>query len=117
MPFDPTPEEAAAIAVHKVTSAAQATEMTRQVQVQQAIEDTAVRTKQSMMEVLKDIFGDSDSKDPEQMKILVRRIPLLCTRIDQMHNDISSIQSNLSWGIRLVLGAVILAVVYVVIKR
>jgi len=37
------------------------------------------------------------------MKILVRRIPILCTNIEAMHESIEKIENNLSWAVKIVL--------------
>ena len=74
---------------------------------QEAIEKARLaQMKLALSESLKDVFGGSD--DPAQMKVLVRRIPILCTNIEAMHQAIEDIQSNLRWAVRIVLGAVIL---------
>src|SRR4051794_36231553 len=112
-----TAEEASAVAIHKAQSAQQAIEMARELQMQRAVEETARKTKEALLEGLQEVFGASDSENPQQMRILVRRIPIICTSIDQMHSDITDIKDNLKWGVRLVLGAVILAIVALVIKR
>src|SRR3954452_12729229 len=116
LPEDPTAEEAAAVAVHKARSLQQAVEVARELQMQRAVEETAHKTKEALLEGLKEVFGGSDSEDPQQMRILVRRIPIICTSIEQMHSDISDIKDNLKWGVRLVLGAVVVAIITLVIK-
>jgi HPt (histidine-containing phosphotransfer) domain-containing protein len=108
---DETPSEhASAEAVHAVKNAAQAVEITRQAQLAEVVEQTAQRTKESLLEGLKEVFGNSDSDNPQQMTILVRRIPILCTNIEAMHQDISDIKGNIKWAVRLVIGTVILGV-------
>lgn len=115
-PDNLTPEEASAHAVHKAKSAAAAVELSREVQMQEAIQKTAEQTKQTVVEALKEVFGDGDENNPTQMKVLVRRIPILCTNIEAMHKEIANtredvveIKDNLKWGTRLVLGAVLLS--------
>lgn len=76
---------------------------------------TAQQTKEVLLSGLKEIFGDSDTKDPDQMRVLVRRIPILCTNIEAMHSDIADIKSSISWAIKIVLGAVILAVLKLIL--
>lgn len=112
--MEKTSEEASAEAVHTAKNAQQAIEFAREAQLRQAVEETARRTKESLLEGLKEVFGEGDNKDPEQMKILVRRIPVLCTNVNQMHDDISDIKDNIKWAVRIVLGAVILAVLKVI---
>lgn len=84
-----TSEEASADAVHKAKSAAQAVEMAREAQLSELVEQTAQKTKQALLEGLKEVFGDGDEKNPAQMKILIRRIPIICTQIDKIHTDIA----------------------------
>ena len=127
------PAEASADAVHKQKNAAQAVEIAREAQITKAIEDVAKRTKSDMIEGLRDVFGDSDTKDPEKMKVIVRRVPILCVNVEntqkdiaginkrienvpQMHTDILEIKDNLKWGVRIVLGAIILAVLAMLFK-
>lgn len=100
-------EQASKDAIHKAKNAAQAREMARQAQLDAAVEKTAIRTKADMLDVLKDIFGDGDAKNPERMTVLVRRIPLLCQNVKQMHDDIQGIRDNMTWATRVVIGGVI----------
>lgn len=88
-------EAASAEAVHKARGAAQALEVARQAQLYDAVERTAVRTKESLLEALKEVFGDDEAKDPAQMKVLVQRVPLLCKNVEQTHEDISEIKESL----------------------
>src|SRR3954451_24947996 len=113
---DPTAEEASAVAVHKARSAQQAIEIARELQMQRAVEETAQKTKEALLEGLKEVFGGSDSEDPQQMRILVRRIPIICTSIEQMHDDISDIKDNLKWAIKIILGAVVAGLIAVLFK-
>lgn len=116
METETTPaEDASAEAIHKAKNAAQAVEVARQAQLAEAVEASAVRTKEMLLEGLKEVFGDSDSENPKQMKVLVQRIPILCQDIMQMKNDIKSINDNFTWGIRILVGAIILAVLKVVL--
>lgn len=68
-----TSEEASADAVHKAKSAAQAVEMAREAQLSELVEQTAQKTKQALLEGLKEVFGDGDEKNPAQMKIQIGR--------------------------------------------
>ena len=71
---------------------------------------------EAITKTLERIFGDSDTKDPEQMRILVRRIPILCTNVENMHKMIGEIQDNITWGTRIIVGAFIVAVITLVLK-
>lgn len=114
--YEDMPQEVHEV-VHKAKDAAQAVEVAREVQMAKLAKDTAKQTEQVVTKALKDIFGEGDSKDPERMTVLVRRIPLLCTNIDDMHKLIASnserlekIEGNIAWGVRIVIGSVILGV-------
>lgn len=55
----------------------------------------------ALTDALEKVFGDGDSKDPDQMRILVRRIPILCTNIEQMHETLGKlddyIKNDANW--------------------
>lgn len=104
-----TAHEASAYAAHKARSAQLAVELAREVQLEEAIKKTATETKAALLEGLKEVFDFSDANDSGEMKILVRRIPLICQDVKQIHTDIASINDNLKWGVRIILGAIILA--------
>ena len=73
--------------------------------------------KKSLKEVIESVFSESDTKDPEYMKVLVRRIPILCTNIEAMHKNIDNINDNIKWITRLIIGTVILALLGLVIAN
>lgn len=89
-------EAASAEAVHKARGAAQALEVARQAQLYDAVERTAARTKEQLLEALGEVFGNDNAKDPAQMKVLVQRVPLLCQSVAQTHSDISEIKDSLN---------------------
>ena len=105
-----TSEDASAIAVHKAKNAQQAIEMARQLQIQEAVAKTAEETRRAVFEGLHQIFGEPDGKDPEQMRVIHQKIPILCIRMDAIDNNIKNIQDNLTWTVRLIIGAVLLAI-------
>lgn len=105
-----TSEQASAEAVHKVKNAAQAVEMARQAQQEEVIKRTAQETKQALLEGLKEVFENDTDKSPKQMSVLIQRVPIICTSIMQMHDDIKSLKDTQMWVARLVIGAVVLAV-------
>ena len=55
--------------------------------------------------------------DGQTQPILIKRIPFICRDILDMKEDISNINGNIKWGVRLVVGAVILALIYVVLPK
>lgn len=111
----PTSEQASEMAVHKAKSAAMAIELSRQVQLEETIQKTALQTKAALLEGLKEVFGDGDNKDPDQMKILVRRIPILCTSVEAMHQNIKEIKDNQTWIVRLIIGAFVISLLKLIL--
>ena len=112
-------EEASAQAVHTARKAADAVEVSREVHQQELL----VQTKELVIEALREVFGKGDEGASGEMNILVRRIPFICNDIAQIHKDIADtkdgveeIRGNIKWGVRLVIGAVILALVGMLIK-
>jgi len=108
-----TPSEAS----NDAKDAKMADELSREVHLAEAISKSAAETKIALIESLREVFGEGDEKrDPDQMKILIRRIPLICNDIKAINvgladikTDVTSINDNLKWAVRLILGAVILA--------
>jgi hypothetical protein len=107
---DLSPESAEA--VHKVKNAAQAVEMARDAQMHSAIEASAETTRAALADALRDVFGEN--QDAGRF-IDVTRIPLICAAIVNMHGDIAAIKGNITWGVRIVIGAVILGILKLVI--
>jgi hypothetical protein len=116
--MDKTPEEASAEAIHKAKGAAQAIETARELQLAKAVEETATRTKDALLEGLREVFGNEDtSQDPQKMKILVHRIPIICRDVLEIKDSVAAtnksvdkINDNLSRVVWIVLTAVILAI-------
>ncbi len=69
----------------------------------------------ALTDALTKVFGDSDSESPTQMKVLVRRIPILCVNVEAMHTDLAEIKGNIKWAVRIVIGAVIVALLKLVL--
>lgn len=80
-------------AVHKARGAAQAIELAREVALAKAVEETAVRTKESLLEGLREVFELGNPKESEEMRVLWSRVPILCTHFEQVQNDITAIKS------------------------
>lgn len=115
-PDETASEYASKEAVHKTKNAQAAIELAREVQLAEAIAKTASETKAALLEGLREVFGEGDEKrDPEQMQILIRRIPLICQDVRQIHVDVADIKGNLKWGVRTVIGAVLLAVMKLIL--
>ncbi len=96
-------------AVHKVKNAQQAVETAREIQLKEAVAQTAVETRKAVLEGLQQIFKGPDEANPEHMSIIYQKIPVLCVRVDAIDKNIADINDNMKWIVRLVLGAVVLA--------
>lgn len=107
----PTIPEASKLAVDKATEAAQAVEISRAKQMSSFIEEADDRTVKNLSKALEDVFGENTNTG---RFIDVKRIPLICAQITQIHTDISGIQDNLRWAVKIILGAVILALLKLV---
>ena len=96
-------EEASAEAVHKAKNAAQAIELARQAQQAELVEQTAQKTKEALMEGLKEVFKDESGEDSN---VIVRwkRIPFLCKSVEEMHQSLEKQAINTTWLIRGMLG-------------
>ncbi len=70
-------------------------------------------TKEALLEALKEVFGDSD--DPAKMTVLIRRVPILCTNIEAMHRSIEEMKDNQKWVVRIIIGAVVAALLKLVL--
>ncbi len=99
-------EEASAEAAHKAKGAQQAIEIAREAQLAQAV----ARTKDALLEGLKEVFGSGDSGNPREMRVLVHRIPILCTRIDAMDKNIQEMRDNQKWAVRIIVALFLAAV-------
>ncbi len=107
---------ASAEAVHKAKNAAQAVEVARQEQLAEMVEKTAQRTKEQLLEGLREVFTNDVTKSPAEMQIMIQRVPILCTTVLQMHEDIADLKDNLKWGVRVILAAVVTAAIALLIK-
>lgn len=74
-------------------------------------------TEEAVFNALQKIFTMDGEKSTQEMSVLVQRIPILCTSVVSMQKSIEKIEANINWVIKLILGAVILAIVYTVIKH
>lgn len=101
-----TSQQASEQAIDNAKSAQAAIELAREVQITEAVEKTAKRTKDDVLEVFREVFGSDGTKDP-QMRVLVQRIPILCTQILQMHSDIGDIKDNQKWALRTGIGVLV----------
>lgn len=117
-----TAHEASENAAHKAKSAQFAVELAREAQQRELVEQTALKTKEALLDGLKEVFGEGDSKDPSQMTVLIRRVPILCTNIEAMHQalertdiNVAKITDNQTWVVRIIVGAVAVALLKLVL--
>lgn len=111
----PEVQEASQEAVKTATVHADAVETARQAQIDAAVSKTAQETKSAILESLKEIFTDADPENPEHMKIIYSKIPILCVRVDAIDRNIVTINENIKWAARAAIGAVITTGVGVII--
>ncbi len=100
-------------AINKAKEAAEAVENSRAEQMSTFISKADDRTVKNLSQALSDVFGENSSAG---RFIDVKRIPLICAQITQIHTDISGIQDNLKWAVRVVIGAVILGLLTLLFK-
>lgn len=62
--------------------------------------------KQEMLVILDEYFNRGVDK---KKFIDVNRIPLICQDISNIHKSLDKIESSLDWAVKIVIGAVILA--------
>lgn len=98
-------ESASAEHVQAATVAAETAEKARAAQIREIMQESDERMSRIMTSALKEVFGPEDTGTFAN----VVRIPLICQDIKTMKTDISSINDNLKWGVRIVIGAVIIA--------
>ncbi len=113
--MEPTAHEASAEAAHKAKSAQAAVELARELQQAEMIEKTAQKTKEALLEGLREVFTNDATKSPSQMSVLIQRVPIICTSIMQMHDDIKDLKDSQRWAVRIVVGAVLAAVLKLVL--
>jgi flagellar hook-associated protein FlgK len=112
----PQSEKASANAAEGMRKAQKGVETARESQLIEVMEMFAERQEANILKSLQSIFGENgDAKNPGEMKVLVQRIPILCTEINTIHKNIETINDNMKWAVRIVLGAVVLAVMKVIL--
>ena len=67
-----------------------------------------------LVEALRQVFGENQDSG---RFIDVSRIPLICQNINNMHQRIEKIDGNITWIVRLIIGAVVLALLGLVLTR
>lgn len=128
-PLSSLPEQSKE-AIHAAKNAAQAVEIARNDQAQQVAELAAIKAAELAAEklfedrrltrivheaVMKGFsFEDSDER---RRFIDVTKEKLICQSIVNISNRLDGIEGNLTWGVRIVLGAVILALLGMVLIK
>lgn len=72
------------------------------------------RQTKILADALREVFGELEES---KRLVDVSRIPLICQSIVDMHKSIDDINKNLTWGVRTVIGGVILALLKVVFVK
>lgn len=107
-------------AVHAQRNAAQAVEVARKVQIQEVADKVTefIPDEHQMARIMREQIENVLARGTEQDKAMVlARVPFICQDIKNIDTRLTSIEGNLTWGIRIVLGAVIMAVLGVVLTR
>ena len=128
--LDPTARDA----VHAAKNAAQAVEIARQVQVENAAEGAAViaaeaaaaRVAEKIVDEqrLRNIVNEAvmkgfsfEDKDERRRFIDVTKEKLICQSIVNISGRLDSIEGNLTWGVRIIIGAVLVALLSLVLIK
>lgn len=70
------------------------------------------RTKEMFVQAFQEVLHSNTDEAP----VLVKRIPFICNDIRTMKTDIADIKGNIKWGVRTVIGAVLLGFIALLIK-
>ena len=102
-------------AIHKAKNAQQAVEAAREAQNLELVEEAARRTKEALLEGLKEVFSNDNDTWPGKMTVILQRVPILCSTVLVMHEQIENMDKkleatneNIKWAVRIIIGAVIL---------
>lgn len=68
---------------------------------------------ETLVKALREVLVDGES---EERPMLIKRIPFICKDIIDIKEDVSDINDNIKWGVRIVIGAVILGVLALLFK-
>lgn len=68
----------------------------------------------ALTEALRDVFGEHEKTN---RFVDVTRIPLICRSIIETNARLNKIEENLAWGVKIVLGTVILGVLALLFKK
>lgn len=82
-------------------------------QTAEALEKQDKRNIEVVSQALRDVFNENvDTK----RFVDVSRIPLICQNILGIDKRLNSIEGNLTWGVRIIVGAVILSLLTLIVK-
>lgn len=65
---------------------------------------------------MKELFSIDDGHGRKRF-IDITRVPLICQSIVGIDSRLKAIESNITWGVRVVIGAILLGVVALIIKQ
>lgn len=105
-------EQASVDAIIQTKLSQEAIENARLAQVELSEE----RHFEMMVRALKTVFPDNDNQSDKEMQIYLPRIPLLCQQVLSMKTSIEKIDDNIAWVVRIIIGAVILALLTLIFK-
>ena len=78
------------------------------------VEQRLIRQKEEMLDILDEYFNRGVDK---KKFIDVNRIPLICQDISNIHIALKKIEDNVTWIVRLIIGAVVTALIGLVIMN
>ncbi len=91
--------EASAEAVHKTKNAQQAIEVAREAQMASAI-----------AQAVKEVFSLDDEQGRKRF-VDISRVPLICQAILGIDQRLKTMEGNITWGVRIIIGAFIMGIV------
>jgi hypothetical protein len=71
------------------------------------------REKDEMLTILDEYFNRGVDK---KKFVDVSRIPLICQDISNIHKSLEKIEDNVSWVVKLIVGAVLLGLIALILK-
>lgn len=107
----PEPQIASLDAIEKSRAAAEAIEISRSTQLKSMLDDVEKRNIATLSGVLTKVFGDFESSG---RFIDLKKIPLICAQISQIHTDIGNtnvnvekINESIKWVVRVIIGTLV----------
>jgi hypothetical protein len=105
-------DSASAEHAHAQAVATEAAEKARAAQLREIMEESDQRMTRMLTAALKETFGPEDKGTYAN----IVRIPLICQDLKTLRGDVSDIKDNIKWAVRVVIGAVILALLALVLR-